>query len=266
MYISFTAIFLVSIPQLLVIFLTLAFATAVLYSTTSSNAASPSGATLPPNAHSQMAMHKRPPRSRPTAASASAVVTTNMAFIIRSGLRPYTFRRVPAHLDSRGEVDLDVLGVVGVLVFAVAEHREAGRRWEGGAQDGADTTASRNDCRRGTASVRFLNPNMALSMNSMTDEEDNEHEVLQARLRRDRVSLSPSPSLFATTDISAYRYDVRHRLRLPTYTSLRKRPPVFLPHICISIWVPVSLPRPSLRALTLLLAHVRITSYRIAFL
>ncbi|KAJ6465442.1 hypothetical protein C8R45DRAFT_1079908 [Mycena sanguinolenta] len=55
-------------------------------------------------------------------------------FTSRPRLRPYIFRGVSAHLDSRGEVDLDVLGVMGVLVFAfftsvhntVAELRAAG--------------------------------------------------------------------------------------------------------------------------------------------
>ncbi|KAJ6456869.1 hypothetical protein C8R45DRAFT_1184933 [Mycena sanguinolenta] len=120
---------------------------------------------------------------------------------------------------SGGEVALDVLGVVGVLLFAffafgydaVAEHCAAeaavGRRcarWCGCHGEKKRLLAGNGIGALPESEDGFVDDNM-------TDVKDT--STTYSKLDFDEFS----PSSFATT---AYRYDVRHRLRLPAYTSL----------------------------------------------
>ncbi|KAJ6456866.1 hypothetical protein C8R45DRAFT_1221958 [Mycena sanguinolenta] len=106
----------------------------------------------------------------------------------------FSRRGVPKTVYPGGDVALDVPRVVGGASrsrpLSIRKGRSTGASCgggggaEGNAQAGTNTTARKNDCWRGTASVRFLNPKMAF-VDERHDgrrghEQGHEHDVLEA--------------------------------------------------------------------------------------
>ncbi|KAJ6465426.1 hypothetical protein C8R45DRAFT_1173989 [Mycena sanguinolenta] len=202
-YISLAAIFLVSIPQLFVVFLTLALASSALYHffhrrlTFACHVASKSAS---PNGNAQ----------------APSALTPSRADGMTADRRRFPRISTPEEKWTWTCWAWWAVPLAGVLSFAfghdaVAEHRAAGAA-VGRAVRKVVRIPRREETTVGGNGIGAL----AESEDGFVD--DNMTDVKDTSTTYSKLDFDEfSPSSFATT---AYPYDVRHRLRLPTYTSL----------------------------------------------